>query len=96
MLQCVLHTCIESHPVIKYIFTISVNRDCGGYLTGIGGEITSLNYPNNYSNLMDCEWVISVEPSMIINLQIQEFDLEQSSNCMYDSLQVIEQDFNTS
>lgn len=70
------------------LFTISVNRECGGNLLGLEGEITSPNYPDNYYNLMECEWVITVEPLMLVRLEIQEFEIESSSNCMFDSLQV--------
>ena len=32
--------------------------DCGGILTGDLGLFASPNYPSDYSNSLDCEWVI--------------------------------------
>ena len=32
--------------------------ECGGLLTGGQGKFASPNYPEQYSNYMNCEWVI--------------------------------------
>ena len=32
--------------------------DCGGLLEGVQGEFASPNYPRNYQNDLNCEWVI--------------------------------------
>ena len=66
------------------LFVPSVNRSCGGNLTGLEGEITSPNYPNHYDNLMECRWLITVDPAYSVRLESTVF----SSQCERDVLTV--------
>ena len=66
------------------LFVPSVNRSCGGNLTGLEGEITSPNYPNHYDNLMECRWLITVDPAYSVWLESTVF----SSQCERDVLTV--------
>ena len=61
----------------------SVNRSCGGVITGTEGVITSPNYPDHYDNLMECQWLITVDPAYSLQLEV-----EASLACPMDSLKV--------
>lgn len=47
------------------------------------GNITSLNYPNNYEPNTNCQWLLRTEPSHTISFQFTDFDLEDH-NCEAD------------
>lgn len=65
-----------------------MTRDCGGHFSGLQGTITSPGYPDEYANLMVCEWFITVDQGYRVQLEIIGIDMEVSQNCMYDSLEV--------
>ncbi|KAL0968559.1 hypothetical protein UPYG_G00268460 [Umbra pygmaea] len=52
-------------------------------------EIHSLNYPHAYSNGSVCLWVIYAPEGHVVKLDFNDFDLEQSEQCQYDSLTVL-------
>lgn len=47
---------------------------------------TSPNYPKLYDSNETCEWLIRVEPSHRIRLNLLDFDLENTTNCNADVL----------
>ncbi|KAK6317965.1 hypothetical protein J4Q44_G00112560 [Coregonus suidteri] len=51
--------------------------------------VQSLNYPQSYSNDSVCHWVIYAPKGHIVKLDFDDFDLEQSDDCEYDSLTVL-------
>uniref|UniRef100_A0AAY4DQP8 CUB and Sushi multiple domains 2 n=1 Tax=Denticeps clupeoides TaxID=299321 RepID=A0AAY4DQP8_9TELE len=58
---------------------------CGGQLHGPSGIITSPNFPVQYDNNSNCTWIITAaDPSKVIKLMFEEFDLERG----YDTLTV--------
>ncbi|XP_051775015.1 CUB and sushi domain-containing protein 1 [Erpetoichthys calabaricus] len=60
-------------------------RMCGTQLRGPSGVITSPNFPVQYDNNAHCTWVITASnPSKVIKLTFEEFDLERG----YDTLTV--------
>lgn len=70
---------------IQYI----VFSGCGGKFTSLWGEIHSHNYPKNYENNDDCEWLIQVPSNHLVNLTFTDFDVETSlSNMITDSVNV--------
>ena len=48
-----------------------VLSQCGGHLTGDSGEFKSPNFPANYPNNIECNWVITVPEGKQVHL---EFD----------------------
>ncbi|GFS04728.1 cubilin [Elysia marginata] len=66
---------------MNYTFT-----DCGGVLTGSEGVIVSPNYPGNYSNNIDCAWLIKAPDGMTIQVNFTAFELEQQPECTSDFL----------
>ena len=58
---------------------------CGGELNGESGQLKSPNFPNNYGNNQNCEWVINVPAGSSIILDFEtpfdvSFFLVQKSN----------------
>ncbi|XP_043916230.1 cubilin-like [Protopterus annectens] len=63
---------------------------CGGSLSGPAG---TFSYPNNpgsdqYDHQVSCAWVVRVDSNKIIRITFPYFQLESSTNCMYDFLQI--------
>ena len=53
------------------------------------GFLRSNNYPENYADNENCEWKFSApEESMKIQLRFADFELEPSSDCEYDYIEV--------
>ena len=50
--------------------------------------IVSPNFPDGYRNNQTCWWKIRAEEGQIIELKIERFEVEYSTDCSYDSLQV--------
>ncbi|XP_066929338.1 cubilin-like isoform X2 [Clytia hemisphaerica] len=61
---------------------------CGGTLQGPSGFIQSPGYPNSYQPLLECNWLIKASEGNTISLRILSFELEQSDNCLDDSLSI--------
>lgn len=61
--------------------------ECGGIFTAAQGNITSLNYPNNYPGGIDCQWLLRTEESHTLSFQFTDFDLEDQ-NCMADYVSI--------
>ena len=70
---------------------------CGGVMHGTSGRLKSPNFgASAYGANEECEWEINVEPGFIIKATfIQRFDLENSTNCLNDFVQVLAIDFAT-
>ncbi|KAM3593822.1 uncharacterized protein V6R79_022582 [Siganus canaliculatus] len=71
-------------------FCQTAQQECGGYLHGPAG---SFSYPNNpghdeYDHQVSCAWVIYAESNKILSITFPFFDLESSTNCNMDFLQV--------
>lgn len=61
------------------------------------GVITSPNYPSAYGTDAECEWEIRVDPGYkVIADFFQRFDLENSTNCQNDFVQVCQFTFHSS
>ncbi|XP_070174253.1 bone morphogenetic protein 1-like [Littorina saxatilis] len=52
------------------------------------GTFTSLLYPNNYPDLMNCSWEIKAEPNHVIELTFDTFMLEGPGQCPYDWVEI--------
>ncbi|XP_068604308.1 cubilin [Brachionichthys hirsutus] len=65
-------------------------QECGGYLSGTAG---TFSYPNNpghddYDHMVNCIWQLHTDMNKILHITFPFFDLEDSTNCIYDFLQV--------
>ncbi|KAM4618113.1 ovochymase-2-like [Discoglossus pictus] len=52
------------------------------------GEIQSMNYPKNYDNQANCHWVIHAPKYHHVKLTFEDFQVEYSQSCKYDSVLV--------
>lgn len=70
------------------IYDMPVARGCGGVLNLTDGTVISPNYPNHYDHTAECDWIITVPQNARIALNFTDFQLESSSTCAYDYLEV--------
>ncbi|TKS88121.1 Cubilin Intrinsic factor-cobalamin receptor [Collichthys lucidus] len=70
--------------------TCSSSPVCGGYLTGPAGSFSYPNTPGHdeYDHMVSCAWVIRIETNKILRITFPFFDLESSTNCNFDFLQI--------
>ena len=61
---------------------------CGESYNSTSGVITSPSYPNDYPNNADCIYTISLPSGTVISLTTEMFDIEDDSECGYDSLEI--------
>ncbi|XP_077347020.1 cubilin isoform X1 [Lithobates pipiens] len=63
---------------------------CGGVLTGLNGTLSYPSNPGNesYGHDMSCSWIIKTEADKILRISFPYFNLEQSSRCNFDFLQI--------
>ncbi|XP_061448904.1 membrane frizzled-related protein isoform X2 [Rhineura floridana] len=64
---------------------------CGGILHGPKGTFSSPNYPAPYPPNILCEWHIQVTAGMAIQLKVEVLDLEHSASCLYDRLEIFQE-----
>lgn len=71
----------------KYKF-IDATSQCGGVIHSSNGKIHTPNWPLNYSENLDCTWIINTPPGTQMELQIEIFDVEMARNCSNDWLEI--------
>ncbi|XP_068253997.1 ovochymase-2 isoform X4 [Nyctibius grandis] len=54
------------------------------------GVLQSMHYPENYSNMADCQWIICAPEDHVVKLTYQSFEVEESEDCSYDAVTVYE------
>jgi len=57
---------------------------------GIGGKLTSPNFPVNYQNNLDYTTYLSSPAGTLIVLQFIHLDIESQDECLYDYVQIID------
>ena len=72
----------------KFAFLLACDRT----LTGTSGTFTSPGYPSSYPDSKECQTTITVDKGKIITLTFSTFDLEESSGCFFDFVEIIEGD----
>jgi hypothetical protein len=80
---------ITTITIVAFISTVSCQTQCTNVAltaTGNAQNLTSPNYPSNYSSNANCRWTIRAASSLnVIVLNLLDFDLEGSrSSCAYD------------
>ncbi|XP_066475284.1 ovochymase-2 [Tiliqua scincoides] len=67
------------------------NSGCGSLATFFEeGRVQSMHYPEPYSNLADCQWIIHAPEDHVVKLTYEYFELEENEDCAYDSVAVYE------
>lgn len=74
-----------------FVISFFVSSGCGGTFIKPQGEFKSPNYPNIYPPNTECEYYITVDPSMSIVLTIQDISFEALKDCFGDALEVAQQ-----
>ncbi|NXF51884.1 OVCH2 protein, partial [Oceanites oceanicus] len=54
------------------------------------GVLQSMHYPEHYSNMANCQWIICAPEDHVIKLTYQSFEVEDSEDCSYDAVTVYE------
>ncbi|XP_062489682.1 cubilin isoform X1 [Pezoporus occidentalis] len=62
---------------------------CGGIQSGESGVISSPNYPEPYSNLNRCSWLLEAPEGETITLTFTAFHIENHSLCKWDSVTIL-------
>ncbi|XP_013797015.2 cubilin [Apteryx mantelli] len=62
---------------------------CGGIQSGESGVISSPNYPEPYSNLNRCSWLLEAPEGETITLTFIAFHLESHALCKWDSVTIL-------
>ncbi|XP_068004028.1 ovochymase-2 isoform X2 [Melanerpes formicivorus] len=52
------------------------------------GVLQSMHYPEHYSNMANCQWIIYAREDHVIKLTYQSFEVEDSEDCSYDAVTV--------
>ncbi|XP_076455410.1 uncharacterized protein LOC143289997 isoform X2 [Babylonia areolata] len=68
---------------------------CGLNSTDLQGTIQSPNFPANYSDNLDCVYVITAPPGYQVTLNFTDFHLEHHHNCTFDYLEIRDGDENS-
>ncbi|XP_048223975.1 LOW QUALITY PROTEIN: cubilin [Perognathus longimembris pacificus] len=66
----------------------SEQPECGGFLNGTYGSITSPGYPGNYPSGRDCVWRIFTSPELLITFTFGTLSLESHEDCSKDYLEI--------
>ena len=62
--------------------------ECGGSLSGGEGIIVHPNHPDLYLNDQNCQYLITVSSNKVVQISIIKLDLEFSTNCDYDYIEL--------
>jgi hypothetical protein len=52
-------------------------------LTDPTGIFVSLNFPGNYIDSLDCQWLIVAQPDQVVNIDFTAFDTERAYDLVY-------------
>lgn len=63
---------------------------CGGLLTASEGYFSSPNFPIEYDNSIQCDWLIRLHPEDHIELEFVSLNLESHYSCNYDYIEVFD------
>ena len=58
-------------------------------MTSPAGALSSPNHPDTYEHNLDCEWIIRVTPEERVRMIFTNLELEGSTNCRFDFVEVI-------
>lgn len=81
-----IYTCCNRNC---YFLSWFFYTECGGDLVSATGSFSSPSYPNQYMHSRVCEWRITVQIGHQVNLYFDDFDVEDSSTCVFDSVKVL-------
>ena len=62
--------------------------ECGDNFTTVNGLFTSPSYPEEYPINTDCTYIISQPNDIYVNISVLEIDIEHSTYCNWDYLEI--------
>jgi len=65
-----------------------LTNECPGESYGDYGSVQSPNYPDQYSDNSECQYLIQTPEDSRINVHINYIDIEPSDHCVYDYLEI--------
>ncbi|XP_076437271.1 cubilin-like isoform X2 [Babylonia areolata] len=71
----------------RAVYTVS-SSSCGGEFTASNGAFVSPSYPNSYPTNRECVWTFRASPGNRVAVAFSMFNLESSSGCTNDYLEV--------
>uniref|UniRef100_A0A8C3I7Z9 Cubilin n=1 Tax=Chrysemys picta bellii TaxID=8478 RepID=A0A8C3I7Z9_CHRPI len=88
----VITTVFQSQDTPGRGFSASFISRCGVNFTGPAGRIVSPNYPSQYDNNLNCNYIIDGGPQSFVILQFETFQLESQAlstgTCAYDGVKI--------
>uniref|UniRef100_A0A8D0GFF0 Cubilin n=1 Tax=Sphenodon punctatus TaxID=8508 RepID=A0A8D0GFF0_SPHPU len=78
----------QSQDIPGHGFSASFISRCGANFTGPEGRIISPNYPSQYDNNLNCNYIIDVGPQSFVMLRFESFNLECNRTCAYDAVKI--------
>ncbi|NWR90257.1 CUBN protein, partial [Furnarius figulus] len=88
----VITTVFQSQDAPAPGFSASFISRCGVNFTSPEGRIVSPNYPSQYGNNLNCNYIIDQGPQSLVILEFETFHLEApallSRTCLYDGLSI--------
>ncbi|XP_072033288.1 cubilin-like [Amphiura filiformis] len=75
----------------NFIDMVQFTMDCDTSLTTPSGFFESPGYPNLYPNNRDCQYRITAEHGMAVEINFEEFELEYQDECTYDYVKITDE-----
>jgi len=66
---------VEHHDATDMFFSA-----CGGTYTNFSGILQSVNYPGNYLDNMNCDYIITLPPGYTIAMTVADMHTEEGSD----------------
>ena len=85
-LLVIFHLLVCISAVLRSENTLEDFKDAEESLEAESGQVTSPQYPANYSYYMEESTVIQVADGGRIQLTFHDFDVEYEENCQYDNV----------
>ncbi|XP_068906568.1 cubilin-like isoform X2 [Tenebrio molitor] len=73
----------------------TVSLGCGGIMKNNTGTFSTPQYPNSYPPGQVCKWIIAATPGHVIQILWMNFQLEKSYECMYDYVEIFDNNTET-
>ncbi|XP_070174698.1 uncharacterized protein [Littorina saxatilis] len=74
--------------LLVYLVCVPFADGCGGTYTLLTGTITSPNFPNNYTNNLNCSYVFTAPVGYRVTINFIYFDLEITPLCQFDNVEI--------
>ncbi|XP_053120680.1 cubilin [Hemicordylus capensis] len=87
----VMTTVFQSQDIPGHGFSASFIGRCGANFSASSGRIVSPNFPSQYDNNLNCNYIIEVKPQAVVIIRFETFDLQPHNAlqiCAYDGVKI--------